>query len=86
MIWKENKRMLGHTYFVEGVQDYAAINFIQNHRPPPPPPEDKPLGHDSKGAKTLSPGQSFVYKNPPPGQNLIEIKNYVISTNKTVFQ
>ena len=31
----------------------AGINFIQNH----PPPRDKPPGHDSKGAKTLPPGQ-----------------------------
>ena len=33
-------------------RNYAGINFIQNH-----PPRDKPPGHDSKGAKTLPPGQ-----------------------------
>ena len=49
---------------------------------PKPSPRDKPLGHDSKGAKTLprdnhcvqksSPGQNKEFKGPTPGDIKIE--------------
>ena len=38
----------------------AGINFIHNH-----PPQDKPLGHDLKGAKTLPQDNHCVQKPFP---------------------
>ena len=61
MIWKENKRMLGHIYFVEGVQDYAAINFIQNHPPPGQTPRTR-----FEGGKNPLHGTIICVQKPSP--------------------
>ena len=61
MIWKENKRTMGHIHFVERVWHYAAINFIKTI----PPRGQTPSQREQK-----LPGTIIVYKNPPPGQNM----------------
>ena len=80
---------------------YAGINFIQNHPPQGHNLKRAKtfLPGQSLCTKTVPSGQNRESKAPPPGHKvrkfhkyiyklltLLEMKSFVVSTNKTVFQ